>query len=66
MIAAAGKERKIPRDVRKNTQVRLPLTWSILAHEYLTVTSSQEGGGVMWLDLALSYFLLCRASELFA
>ena len=56
----------IPGGVRKNAQVRLPLTWSILAHEYLTVTSSQEGGDVMWLGLALSYFLLCRASKLFA
>ena len=46
--------------------MRLPLTWSILAHEYLTVTSSQEVGDVMWLSLALSYFLLCCASELFA
>ena len=46
--------------------MRLPLTWSILAHEYLTVTSSQEGGDVMWLGLALSYFFLCRTSELFA
>ena len=57
---------KIPGDVRKNAQVRLQLTWSILAHEYLTVTSSQERGDVMWLGLALSYFLLCRASKLFA
>ena len=46
--------------------MRLPLTWSILAHEYLTVMSPQEGEDVMWLGLALSYFLLCRASELFA
>ena len=60
------RDRQIPGDVRKNAQVGLPLTWSILAHEYLTVTSSQEGGLVMWLGLALSYFLLCRASELFA
>ena len=60
------RDRQIPGDVRKNAQVRLPLTWSILAHEYLTVTSSQEGGDVTWLGLALSYFLLCRASELFA
>ena len=60
------RDRQIPGGVRKNAQVRLPLTWSILAHEYLTVTSSQEGGDVMWLGLALSYFLLCRASELFA
>ena len=59
------RDRQIPGGVRKNAHVRLPLTWSILAHEYLTVTSSQEGGDVMWLGLALSYFLLCRASELF-
>ena len=62
----SGKmNRQIRGDVRKNALVRLPLTWSILAHEHLTVTSSQEGGDVMWLGLALSYFL-CRASELFA
>ena len=60
------RDRQIPGDVRKNAQVRLPLTWSISAHEYLTVTSSQEGGDVLWLGLALSLFLLCRASELFA
>ena len=67
MIAAAGKGIGRFRGMSgKNAQVRLPLTWSILAHGYLAVTSSQEGGDVMWLGLALSYFLLCRASELFA
>ena len=67
MTAAAGKGIGRFRGMSgKNAQVRLPLTWSILAHGYLTVTSSQEGGDVMWLGLALSYFLLCRASELFA
>ena len=67
MIAAAGKGIERFRGMSgKNTQVRWPLTWSILAHGYLTVTGSQEGGGVMWLGLALSYFFLCRASELFA
>ena len=66
MIAAAGKGIGRFREISgKNAQVRLPLTWSILAHGYLTVTSSQDGGDVMWLGLALSYFLLCRASELF-
>ena len=59
------RDRGIP-GVRKNAQVRLPLTRSILAHEYLTATSPQEGGDLMWLGLALSYLLLCRASELFA
>ena len=67
MIAAAEKGINRFRGMSgKNAQVRLPLTWSILAHGYLTVTSFQEGGDVMWLGLALSYFLLCRASELFA
>ena len=67
MIAAAGIGIDRFRGMSgKNAQVRLPLTWSILAHEYLTVTSSQEGGDVIWLGLAWSYFLLCRASELFA
>lgn len=47
-------------------QVRPPLTWSILSHGYLTVTRLEEGGLVVWLWLALSYFLLCRVSELFA
>ena len=67
MIAAAGKGINMFWGMSgKNAQVRLPLTWSILAHGYLTVTSSQEGEDVMWLGLALSYFLLCQASELFA
>ena len=67
MIAAAGIGIDRFRGMSgKNAQVGLPLTWSILAHEYLPITSSQEGGNVMWLDLAWSYFLLCRASELFA
>lgn len=50
----------------KEAQARLPLTWSILAHGFLTVSGLKEGGSVIWLGLALSYFLLCRASELFA
>lgn len=67
MIVAAGKGIDRFRGMSgKKTQVRLPLTWSILAHGYLTVTGLREGGDVMWFGLALSYFLLCRASELFA
>ena len=67
MIAAAGKGIDRSRGMSgRSAQVRLPLTWSILGREYLTVTSTQEGGDVMWLGLALPYFLLCRASELFA
>ena len=38
----------------------------MLASGYLTVTNHfKDGGNVMWLGLALSYFLLCRASGLF-
>ena len=63
MIVAAGKgiDRYLGMS-GKNAQVRLPLTWSILTHGYLTVTSSEEGGDIMWLGLALWYFLLCQAS----
>ena len=44
IIAAAGKEIDRFRGMSgKNAQVRLPLTWSILAHGYHTVTSFQEG-----------------------
>lgn len=68
MIVAAGKGIDRIRGASKQTaQVRLPLTWTILASGYLTVTNHcKNGGDVMWLGLALSYFLLCRASELFA
>ena len=67
MITAAGKWIDRSRGMsEKNAQVRLPLTWSILVHESLTFTSSQEGGDVMWLGPALPYLLLCRASERFA
>ena len=62
MIAGAGKGIGRFRGMSgKNAQVRLPLTLSILAYGYLAVTSSQEGEDVMWLGMALSYFLLCRA-----
>lgn len=44
----------------------LPLTWAILAEGYLTFTNHLRTGDVIWLGLALSYFLLCRVSELFA
>ncbi|CAN0347429.1 unnamed protein product [Ectocarpus sp. 6 AP-2014] len=67
MIVAAGKGiDRIRGASRKESQVRLPLTWAILARGYLAVTSSEEKGKITWLGLALSYFLLCRASELFA
>ena len=45
-------------------QVRLALTWALLARQ--VVASMEEGGYVMCLGLAVSYFFLCRASELWA
>ena len=49
---------------QKRVQVRLPLTWAPLAQERRAVTSMVEWGKVLWLGLALSYFSLCRASEM--
>ena len=51
---------------QKCAQVRLPLTWALLAQGRQVVTSMVKGGKVMWLGLALSYFSSCRASELSA
>ena len=50
----------------KKKRVRLPLTWEMLAEGRQAVVSMKYGGYVMWLALAVSYFLLCRASELWA
>lgn len=67
MITAAGKGiDRIRGMTGKQAQVRLPLTWSMLSQGYHTVASAPDGGKVVWLGLTLSYFLLCRASELFA
>lgn len=49
---------------RNKTRVRLPLTWSILAKGYRSQSQKlKECGRVTWLGLALTYCLLCRASE---
>ena len=48
----------------KKAQVRLPLTWAILSQGRRVVASMEVGGYVMWLGLAVSFLLLCRASEL--
>ena len=66
IAAAARGIDRIRGSSGKKKQVRLPLTWAILAQGYFTVTAIKDGGPVIWLGLALSYFLLCRASELFA
>ena len=67
MIVAVGKGiNRAHGTAKKKKQVRLPLTWALLAQGRQVVLSMEEGGYVMWLGLAVSYFLLCRASELWA
>ena len=67
MIVAVGKgiDRAHGMTEKRNPR-RLPLTWAILSQGERVVTAMVDGGRVMWLGLALSYFLLCRASELWA
>ena len=47
-------------------RVRKPLSWDMLWDGKNEVLTAEGGGRVMWMGLALAYFLLCRASELFA
>ena len=67
MIVAVGKG--IDREhgmSQKKAQVWLSLTWALLSQEKQVVSSIADGGHVTWLGLVLLYFLLCRASELWA
>ena len=50
----------------KKAQVRLPLTWAMLSQGRHVLASMVDGRYAIWLGLAISYFLLCRASELWA
>ena len=47
-------------------RVRKPLSWDMLWDGKNEVLTVEGGGPVMWMGLALAYFLLCRASKLFA
>ena len=53
--------------VEKGTQqrVRRPLTWGMLTEVQEIIPSRGVGGRVVWIGLALSHFLMLRASELF-
>ena len=67
MISAVGKgiDRAYGMS-KKEAQVGLPLLWSLLSQGRQAL-SMEEGGRVMTLGLAVSYyFLLCRTSELWA
>ena len=67
MIVAVGKViDRAHGSTQKKAQVRLALTWALLAQARQVVASMADGGKVMWLGLALSYFLSRRASELWA
>ena len=41
---------------KKKKQVRLPLTWVLLAQGRQVIPSMEEGGYGMWFGLAVSYF----------
>ena len=55
---------------KKKAPVRLPLTCSMLSQGRRVVASMVDGRYiyicVMWLGLTVPYFLLCRASNLWA
>jgi len=56
--------------VHANTQtkpkVRNPLSWDMLEAGKCVVENSGESGKLIWCGLALSYLLMCRASEIWA
>ena len=67
MILAVGKGTDRVRGMsNKKAWVRLPLTRAVLSQGQRAVASIVGGGYVMGLGFAVSYFLLCRASELWA
>ena len=45
----------------KKAQVRLPLTWAMLSQGRRVVASMVDGGDVMWLGLAMTYFLFVQS-----
>jgi len=46
-------------------RVRLPISWETLLKGQSLILSWGEGGRVLWLCLALSFFLLTRSEEMF-
>ena len=45
----------------KEERVRYPLSWSLLSQGRQTFVSMEDGGRVMWLGLAVSYFLFVQS-----
>ena len=46
--------------------LRKPLPWDMLWDSNTEVLAAEGGKIIMWIRLALAYFLLCRALDLFA
>ena len=66
MIVAVGKRIDRAYGTAKKKQVRLALTWAMRTQRRKVVASMADGGYVIWVGLAVSYFFLCRASRLWA
>ena len=67
MVVAVGKG--IDRAHGKSEvrpKVRKPLTWDLLTKGMESLTDAGTEGWVVWSGLALSFHLLCRASEMWA
>ena len=67
MVVAVGKgiDRTYGRsDVRP--KVRKPLTWDMLVQGWGILANRGHEWSVVWMGLALSYHLLCRASDIWA
>ena len=47
------------------TRTRRPVSWVLLKHGIGLASKWGKGGRVLWLTLAVSYFFMCRASELY-
>ena len=67
MVVAVGRgiDRAHGRsDVRP--KVRKPLTWDKVVHGWRFFANRGHEWSAVWMGLALSYHLLCRASEIWA
>ncbi|CAN0313782.1 unnamed protein product, partial [Pylaiella littoralis] len=52
--------------VRTPRRVHLPMSLEVLLSGQALVPSWGQGGRILWLCLALSYFLVARSEEIFA
>lgn len=47
-------------------RIRRPVSWVMIKHGIGLAAEWGEGGKILWLTLAASYFFMCRASEIYA